>query len=53
MMILFHPDAMMEFDGEMFGWIWDEWKEKSKNSAHQAEMKRFIEKECSDWSKHQ
>ena len=37
---------------EMFGWILDEWKKKDRKTAHHAEMKKFIEKECSDWSKY-
>jgi hypothetical protein len=37
---------------EMFGWILDEWKKKNKKKADQAEMKEFIKRECTDWSKY-
>ena len=37
---------------EMFGWILDEWKKKDRKTAHHAEMKKYIEKECSDWAKY-
>jgi len=37
---------------EMFGWILDEWKKKNQKKTEQAEMKEFIDKECSDWSKY-
>ena len=42
----------MDAPAEMFGWILDEWKKKNKKKVDQAEMKKFIEKECSDWSKY-
>ena len=42
----------MDAPAEMFGWILDEWKKKNKKKVDQAEMKGFIEKECSDWSKY-
>jgi hypothetical protein len=37
---------------EMFGWILDEWNKKNKKKVDQMEMKEFIDKECSDWSKY-
>jgi len=40
-----------DIPAEMFGWILDEWKKKDGKKAHHVEMKKFIEKECSDWSK--
>ena len=41
-----------DMPGEMFGWILDEWKKTNKKKAYDAEMKEFIKKECSDWSKY-
>jgi len=35
----------------MFGWILDEWKKKNKKKADQVELKEFVDKECSEWSK--
>ena len=37
---------------EMFAWIVDEWKKNNRKPAQHAEMKKFIDKECSDWSKY-
>lgn len=42
----------MDTPAEMFGWILDEWKKKNKKNVDQAEMKEFIRKECSNWSKY-
>jgi len=42
----------MDAPAEMFGWILDEWIKKNKKKVYQVEMKEFIEKECSDWSKY-
>ena len=42
----------MDAPAEMFGWILDEWKKKNRNKANQVEMKEFLDKECSDWSKY-
>jgi len=41
----------MDAPAEMSGWIWDEWKKKNRNKADQAEMKAFLEKECSERNK--
>jgi hypothetical protein len=35
----------------MFGWILDEWKKKNGKKTDHAEMRKFIDQECSDWSK--
>ena len=37
---------------EMFGWILDEWIKRNKKKGDQAEMKEFIQRECSDWAKY-
>ena len=37
---------------EMFRWILGEWKNNNKKKTHHVEVMKFIEKECSDWSKH-
>lgn len=42
----------MDAPAEMFGWILDEWKKKNKRKVDQAEMKKFVQNECSDWAKY-
>jgi hypothetical protein len=42
----------LETAAELFACLRDEWKKRNKGKVDQAEMDRFIEDECTEWSGH-